>query len=203
MKDFIIDPENVEEDPFLQFRLWYEEYLKTNPKEPAAMFLATADGRGAPSGRVVLMKAFDQEGVVFYTNYESRKGRDLAANAMASLTFYWTELNRQVRITGAVKKVSPRESDEYFASRAFESRLAAVASRQDEVLESREELLNKMSHYRKLYEASGQVPRPAHWGGYRVIPERMEFWQGRENRAHDRVEYFLEKKKWKRQRLSP
>lgn len=203
MKNFIIDPTNVEEDPVRQFQNWYAEYLKTNPDEPTAMFLATAAKNAAPAGRVVLMKSFDEKGFIFFTNYESRKGRDLSENPAASLTFYWGKLNRQVRVVGKVVKVSAEESDEYFKTRPYESCLGAWASRQDEVIESREFLLEKLEQLKNKYPDSKSVPRPEYWGGYRVVPSRIEFWQGRDNRIHDRVEYLLEGKKWKRQRLSP
>ncbi len=203
MKNFIIDPSNVEEDPVRQFLNWYTEYLKSNPDEPTAVFLATAGKDKMPSGRMVLMKSFDEKGFVFFTNYESRKGRDLAQNPYASLTFFWQKLARQVRIHGRVEKVSEKESDEYFQTRVYESQMGAWASHQDEVIESREELVEKFEQFKKKYSDPKAVPRPGYWGGFRVVPSRFEFWQGRDNRIHDRVEYILEGKAWKRQRLAP
>jgi len=202
MSDFIIDPTNVEKDPIEQFRIWYEEYLKTSPQEPTAMFLATADHHGVPSGRVVLMKSYDQNGFVFHTNYKSRKGCDIEVNPFASLTFYWQAQHRQVRVFGKVQRLSEKESDDYFATRPKESCLGAWASHQGEVIASRSSLLDRLDKLRQKY-ANQNVPRPPEWGGYRVIPERMEFWQGRDNRIHDRVEYVKEGGLWKRQRLSP
>ncbi len=201
MSEFIIDPSSLRENPFDQFTTWFAEYQKTKPLEPNAMFLATADGDGVPSGRVVLLKAFDKKGFVFYTNYESRKGHDLAVNPLASLTFYWEGMSRQVRIFGKVKKVSREESDIYFASRELESRLGAWASSQGKIIKSRSELLEKLDKLRAKFKKN--IPRPEYWGGYRVMPSRIEFWQGRDNRMHDRVEYLLKGKAWKRQRLSP
>jgi pyridoxamine 5'-phosphate oxidase len=203
VKNFIIDPSNVEEDPVHQFQNWYSEYLKTNPEEPTAVFLATAGKSHEPSGRVVLMKSFDERGFVFFTNYESRKGKDLAENPCANLTFFWQKMHRQVRIHGKAEKVSAQESDDYFKTRAYDSCLGAWASHQDEVIESREVLLQKVEQFKQKYSDPKSVPRPEYWGGYRVVPKRFEFWQGRDNRIHDRVEYVLEGKTWKRQRLAP
>lgn len=203
MNNFIIDPANVEEDPLRQFENWYNEYLKTGPQEPTAVFLATAGRNSQPSGRVVLMKSFGPEGFVFFTNYKSRKGRDLDENPLASLTFYWPGMSRQIRVTGTVKKVSSKESDDYFRTRPYESCLGAWASHQDEIVESREKLIESFENYKRKFPDPKSIPRPDYWGGYRVVPQQFEFWQGRENRIHDRVEYVREGTKWKRQRLSP
>ena len=166
------------------------------------MTLATSDTAGQPSARIVLLKNFDEQGFVFYTNYSSRKGEDLAGNSRACLLFYWSQLWRQVRIEGTVEKVSEAESDEYFHSRPLGSKLGAWASDQSQPVESREQLEKRFEEF--TWKFADNVPRPAHWGGYRVKPDVIEFWQGRENRLHDRLRYTLQKDGgWLIERLAP
>lgn len=190
-------------DPITQFGLWWQQALETEIVEPNAMTLATASCDGMPSARVVLLKGFDERGFVFYTNYKSYKAAQLEENPKACLVFYWKELERQVRITGLVAKVSAAESDEYFASRPEGSRIGAWASPQSEVIESRQWL---DSRYQELVRQMGgsDIARPPHWGGYRVKPVIIEFWQGRPSRLHDRIQYTLQENGgWKIERLAP
>ena len=175
-------------DPVAQFRAWFEDALAADLHEPNAMTLATAAPDGKPSARVVLLKGFDERGFVFYTNYGGRKGGEIGRNPRAALVFYWGELERQVRIEGRVGCVSERESDAYFASRPRGSRLGAWASEQSRPVESREVLESRLAALEREYEGQN-IPRPPFWGGYRVEPEAVEFWQGRENRLHDRIVY--------------
>ena len=193
---------DVVPDPVEQFRRWFDEALGADLHEPNAMTVATATPDGRPSARVVLLKGLDERGFVFYTNYEGRKGRELEENPRAALLFYWGELERQVRIEGAVSRVSKDESDAYYASRPRGSRLGALASEQSRVVEGREVLEGRIKRLEQEYEGS-DVPRPAFWGGYRVEPEVVEFWQGRENRLHDRIVYRREDGGWKTERLQP
>jgi len=188
-------------DPFRQFERWFAQVRELEP-DATEMALATATLDGRPSLRMVLLKGFDERGFVFYTNYNSRKGRELAANPRASLMFYWRSLERQVRIDGRVERVSAEQSDAYFASRPLESRWSVYASRQSEVIESRESLESRFTIARQEY--GERVPRPAWWGGYRVVPETFEFWQGRPNRLHDRLRYRKDADgAWRRERLAP
>jgi pyridoxamine 5'-phosphate oxidase len=189
-------------DPIDQFRKWFDEALTANLHEPNAVTLATASPDGNPSARVVLLKGYDERGFVFYTNYEGRKARELEANPSCSLAFYWGELERQVRIEGHAARVADKESDAYFASRPRGSRIGAWASEQSRVVEDREELEDRLRKLEAEYEGR-EIPRPPFWGGYRVEPERMEFWQGRENRLHDRLSYTRRNGGWKIHRLQP
>ena len=194
---------DVVPDPVAQFRAWFEEVLAANLHEPNAMTLATATPDGRPSARVVLLKGFDERGFVFYTNYKGRKARELEANPYAALGFYWGELERQVRIEGRVNRLSEEESDAYYASRPRGSRLGAWASEQSRPVESREVLEARLRALEKEYEGR-DIPRPPFWGGYRVEPEAVEFWQGRENRLHDRLVYRrLGDGGWEIERLQP
>ena len=194
---------DVVPDPVAQFRAWFEKALAANLHEPNAMTLATATPDGRPSARVVLLKGFDERGFVFYTNYEGRKARELEANPYAALGFYWGELERQVRIEGRVNRFSEEESDAYYASRPRGSRLGAWASEQSRPVESREVLEARLRALEKEYEGR-DIPRPPFWGGYRVEPEAVEFWQGRENRLHDRLVYRrLGDGGWEIERLQP
>ena len=188
-------------DPFAQFERWFQEALAARLPLANAMTLATVTPQGAPDARIVLLKGVEAGGFVFYTNYESRKGRQLAARAEACLVFFWSELERQVRIDGKVDKVSVSESDFYFASRPVGARLSAHASAQSEVVKDRQTLESALEKQRQLHGES--PPRPAHWGGYRVVPERLEFWQGRENRLHDRLLYRRAAERWTIERLAP
>ena len=188
-------------DPFKQFDRWFHDALQAELPLPNAMTLATATATGRPSARAVLLKGVDAGGFVFYTNYASRKGRELAANPHAALVFVWHELERQVRIEGAIEKVSAEESDAYFDSRPLGSRLGAWASPQSMVLPSRLALAAKVAAIVLRY--GKHPPRPPHWGGYRVLPEAIEFWQGRKNRLHDRLLYTKQAGGWKIERLAP
>jgi pyridoxamine 5'-phosphate oxidase len=187
-------------DPFAQFRRWFEQ-VRTLEADATTMTLATAGRDGHPSARMVLLKAFDERGFVFYTNYRSRKGHDIGENRFASLLFYWPSLERQVRIEGSIDAVSDAESDAYFATRPLESRWSAVASPQSEVIDSRDDLEARVAAVRGEY--GDQVPRPSWWGGYRVKPSLFEFWQGRPNRLHDRLRYRTAGAGWVRERLAP
>lgn len=197
-----LSPEDCLEDPLAQFSRWLDEAMAAKVQEPTAMHLATADAKGCPSGRIVLLKGIEQHRFVFYTNYESRKGQQLAANPYAALTFFWPELERQVRVEGRVERLAEATSDAYFESRPFQSRVGAWASLQSQPLDSTRTLLARAAKFAAQYIAG--VPRPPHWGGYGVVPERLEFWQGRPSRMHDRVLYVQEGAgKWVKQRLYP
>lgn len=196
-----LDESNIARDPLRQFQLWFDTAVQAQIPMVNAMTLATASAAGRPASRIVLLKCVDSRGFVFYTNYESRKGRELAANPAASLLFYWTELERQVRIDGSVEKVSAPESDDYFASRPLGSRHAAIASPQSEAVVDRAVLEARFADAAQRY--GRHPPRPPHWGGYRVLPDAMELWQGRANRLHDRVLYTRAGDGWKIERLAP
>lgn len=184
----VLDVTSVHPDPFEQFAAWFNEALSANLREPTAMALATADAHGAPSVRMVLLKSFDDRGFVFYTNYESRKGSELTANPRAAICLFWAELERQIRITGRVERASPAESDEYFASRPSRSRVGAVASPQSAVIPDRSDLERRVDAVLAAHP-NGDPPRPPNWGGFRVVPDEIEFWQGRRDRLHDRIRY--------------
>ncbi|HEX6124564.1 MAG TPA: pyridoxamine 5'-phosphate oxidase [Pyrinomonadaceae bacterium] len=193
---------SVAADPFVQFANWFDENLASQPAEPSAVLLSTVGSDGAPSSRVVLLKGFDARGFVFYSNYESKKGRDIAAEPRTSLTFFWPELERQVHIAGRTEKVSREESESYFKSRPVASKLGAWASEQSTELSSREALEDRLREVTERF-AGQDVPCPPFWGGYRIIPTRFEFWQGRPSRLHDRICYELRNDEWKISRLSP
>ena len=188
-------------DPVAQFGLWLQQAIDGRLPEPNAMTLATVGVTGRPSTRVVLIKGFDARGVVWYTNYESRKGHELAANPFAALQFHWTELERVVRIEGRVEKASAEESDAYFASRPLDSRIGAWASPQSQVIASRALLVGNAAKFGAQFML--KPPRPPHWGGYRLVPDIFEFWQGRKSRLHDRLRYRLDGGAWLRERLAP
>jgi pyridoxamine 5'-phosphate oxidase len=191
------------DDPFALFRRWFEQALEAELPEPNAMTLATCTPDGAPSARVVLLKALDARGFTFFTNYDSRKGREMAANPRVALCFLWQPLERQVRIEGTVEKVTPEESDDYYAHRPLGSRLGAWASAQSAVIPGREFLEQKHAELMAKYP-DGYIPRPPHWGGYRVLPTAIEFWQGRPSRLHDRVLFTRQPDAtWKKERLAP
>jgi pyridoxamine 5'-phosphate oxidase len=188
-------------DPFTQFGKWFDEALQARVPLPNSMTLATATRSGRPAARAVLLKGFDERGFVFYSNYESRKGRELTENPRAMLLFCWEELERQVRIEGAVERTPAAESDEYFASRPLGSRLAAIISPQSQPVASRQELEAKLAAAAKQFR--NEPLRPPHWGGYRVVPEGFEFWQGRQDRLHDRLCYARAPDGWRIERLAP
>jgi pyridoxamine 5'-phosphate oxidase len=195
--------EEADSDPIRQVRVWIDQALAAQLPEPNAMTLATSTPDGRPAARTVLLRGCDERGFAFYTNYDSRKGQELEANPRAALVLYWAELERQVRVEGRVEKVSAAESDAYFQTRPFESRLGAWASRQSSVIPDRSFLEREMESLLARY-ADGDVPRPPHWGGYRVVPEAIEFWKGRPGRLHDRLLYLRQEGGgWKRMRLSP
>ncbi len=193
---------DVDPDPLRQFEKWFLQALASELKEPNAMTLATVDSQCRPDARIVLLKGFDEQGFVFYTNYESQKGRELAGNPNAALVFYWAELERQIRITGTVLKVTREDSGAYFRTRPVASRLGASISRQSSVISGREFLESEMARLTAEY-SDGEVPLPDFWGGYRVKPGCFEFWQGRRSRLHDRIRYWPEGESWRIERLSP
>ena len=196
-----LDERQSAADPLAQFGQWLNEAIASQVPEPNAMTVATVGPDLRPSTRIVLIKGFDERGIVWYTNYESRKGQELAGNPFAALQFHWVELERVVRIEGQVHKVDAEESDAYFASRPLDSRIGAWASPQSQVIEGRSVLVANAAKYGAKFLL--HPPRPPHWGGFRLVPERWEFWQGRKSRLHDRLCYQLEAGTWLRQRLAP
>ncbi len=194
--------ETVHKIPVKQFEIWFKDVLKLGLNEPNAMILATSDEKAKPSARVVLLKELSRKGFTFFTNYNSRKGKNLSENSSASLLFFWAELERQVRIEGKIKKISKAESQKYFDTRPIESRIAAWASKQSSVIPDRDYLAKRFQKFKEQFKAK-KIPMPKNWGGFFLVPEYFEFWQGRENRLHDRISYKKVNGKWKIFRLAP
>ncbi len=204
-KDYTLNglsKQDVLVNPLNQFEKWFEEAQAAGVIEPNAMVISTLGADGYPHGRVVLLKEVDAAGFLFYTNYNSHKGADLKIHPVAALTFWWAELERQVRVTGTVEKVLETESDAYFSIRPRSSQLGAWVSDQSEVIENRAFLAERLAQLEQKFH-NQPVPRPPHWGGYRVIPKEIEFWQGRPSRLHDRIRYRIENEEWIIERLSP
>lgn len=197
-----LDRDDLEDNPFMQFDKWFKQAIEADILEPNAFDLATVNRDMQPRSRVVLLKYFDKEGFVFFTNYESRKGRDIAHNPKVSMLFPWLDLERQVKIEGQVKILDKKESLKYFLSRPKGSQLGAWVSKQSSIISTRKLLEQKMQEVKQRFK-DGKVPIPDFWGGYKIIPTRFEFWQGRENRLHDRFEYAQDAQNWQIQRLSP
>jgi len=200
---YSLDERDTQPDPVQQFRKWFDEAVRANTTETNAMVLSTIGPDGFPSARVVLLKDIKPDGFSFFTNYTGKKGRDMAENDRVSLLFFWPELQRQVRIEGRAEKLPATESDEYFATRPKASRISAIASPQSRPIENRAALEAKVDELAERFAGTESVPRPDFWGGYLVRPVRMEFWQGRSNRLHDRIAYTLEAGRWTRNRLAP
>ncbi len=192
---------NIKMNPFELFRKWFDQAVEAKIIEPNAMTIATATKEGIPSARVVLLKGFDETGFVFYTNYHSRKGKELNDNPFAAILFWWREFERQIRIEGKIEKISRKESEEYFNQRPLKSRYGTLASEQSEIIENREVLERRFADLEKQYGAN--PPTPENWGGYKLIPAKFEFWQGRTSRLHDRICYHKENNNWKIFRLQP
>lgn len=198
----VLEESQLKNDPFEQFEFWFLQVKNANSIEPNAMCLSTVNSLGEPTSRIVLLKSYSSEGLVFFTNYESKKGRDIAGNAKVSLLFFWPEFERQVKISGLASKLPEKESDRYFSSRPYGSQIATHVSRQSKVISGREFLEQRWDAVIEQFQDS-KVTRPHYWGGYIVAPNRFEFWQGRENRLHDRIEYLKQESGWIAQRLSP
>ncbi|MES2332075.1 MAG: pyridoxamine 5'-phosphate oxidase [Bacteroidota bacterium] len=197
-----LDEADVAADPIAQFTSWWDEAVNSKIDEVNAMTLATVNSEGRPSARIVLLKGFDEKGFVFFTNYQSKKGKELEENPHAALVFFWKELERQVRIEGGIEKISEEDSDAYYHSRPIGSRIGAWASPQSEVIDGRDVLENNLKALEKKFE-TGAIPRPGHWGGYILRPSVIEFWQGRSSRLHDRIQYSLKESGWVIERLAP
>lgn len=199
---YSLELEKLEKNPFQQFKRWYEEINPDKNDKKNVMCLSTVGHDGRPSARMVLLRDFSERGIVFYTNFESRKAREIAANVYVALTMYWPDFERQVRVEGQIMRLMEQESDKYFESRPREFKIASWASRQSLVIRNRMELESQVEKYHHEF-IGDQVPRPPYWGGFRVVPDAFEFWQGRENRLHDRFRFVLEDYQWTCNRLAP
>ena len=195
--------EQTDPDPFVQFQRWFAAAQASTVKEPNAMTLATVGANGRPKARIVLLKQVDDDGFVFFTNYDSQKGQDLAANPFASLVFFWNIMQRQVRVEGRVEKISFADSEAYFQSRPKGSQIGATVSPQSQVIPDREGLKTEVARLEAQYADADQLPLPGNWGGYRLVPDNIEFWQGRSSRLHDRIRYRFVDGAWERERLAP
>ncbi|MCW8408668.1 pyridoxamine 5'-phosphate oxidase [Legionella sp. PATHC035] len=200
--DLNLSEESLPDDPLVQFKLWFEDVLKNEKNDPTAMVLSTVDNRGYPDSRVVLLKGVDDGTFVFYTNYQSTKSKQIQNNPHVALNFYWPQMARQVRVRGQIKQVDEEQSDLYFSSRPIKSQFSAIISPQSHEVTGRESLEKALND---LIQKHGQEPvlRPSYWGGYMVIPDEIEFWQGRDNRLHDRIHYYQHDGQWKHHRLAP
>lgn len=197
-----ITEENINSNPFKQFDIWFEEAKKIGLKDPNAMNVASSSKDGIPSSRMVLLKSHDENGFVFYTNYTSRKSKEIIDNPHVALNFFWDALERQVRVEGKIEKIDPRISDEYFSSRSRLSQLGAHASEQSQVIQGYDVITNKLDELEKEFDGK-EIPRPNHWGGFIIVPESIEFWQGHEGRIHDRLKFYKLDQQWQIKRLSP
>ncbi|KTD14605.1 pyridoxine 5'-phosphate oxidase [Legionella gratiana] len=197
-----LSEELLPDDPIVQFMQWFEDVLKNEKNDPTAMVLSTVDDKGCPDSRVVLLKGLVEGNFIFYTNYQSTKAEQIKVNPYAALNFYWPQMARQVRVRGQVKQVDQKQSDLYFLSRPIKSQFSAIISPQSHEIKDRQSLENALN---ELIERHGQKPivRPTYWGGYMIIPDQIEFWQGRDNRLHDRIQYFQQDGQWKHHRLAP
>ncbi|STX30033.1 pyridoxine 5'-phosphate oxidase [Legionella beliardensis] len=199
-----LDDNSIEQDPFILFKSWFEEILKVEKSDPTAMVLSTVDTQGHPDSRVVLLKGIENGAFIFFTNYESNKARQLKYMPYAALNFYWPQMARQIRIRGAVEKTTATQSDAYFVTRPLESQLSAIASPQSRPVQDRQTLEASFKRIESLYQQQQQVTRPDYWGGYCLIPNEIEFWQGRDKRLHDRLQYYKDSSnEWLHQRLAP
>ncbi len=197
-----LNEQTVDPDPFVQFSKWFEDVIRAGIEEPEAMFLATSGANGNPSGRIVLLKGFDEKGFIFYTNYHSRKGKEICENPNVALAIYWKELGRQVRIMGSASKVTIKKSDAYFETRPFGSRVSAAFSPQSSVISGRKFLEEQRKKF-LINNQNNKIQRPFNWGGFIIKPTQFEFWQERKSRLHDRIQFRLEKKVWIFERLAP
>jgi pyridoxamine 5'-phosphate oxidase len=200
--DLSLSQSAVADSPFEQFERWFNEVLESEASDPTAMVLSTVDQSGRPDSRVVLLKGIIDNNFVFYTNYQSTKAKQIESNPFAALNFYWPQTARQIRVRGAIKKVSKAQSDTYFSSRPLPSQLSAASSPQSQVITDRHELEKRFNDLVAKHQQE-TIMRPAFWGGYKIIPSEIEFWQGRDNRLHDRIQYVLEKNHWVHRRLAP
>lgn len=198
-----LDEQSLADNPFDQFKAWFEESYSSERSDPSAMMLSTVDEQGFPDARIVLLKGIEDDAFVFFTNYQSKKGQQLQKKPYAALTFYWPELSRQIRIRGVVKRSSSAQSDAYFKQRPLNSQLSAIASPQSEIIANRQYLEKRYHDLLTDYPNDSLVERPKHWGGYLLVPQEFEFWQGRDNRLHDRIFYAKQQDTWIHHRLAP